>query len=202
MDLDFIKYSLNDESIKRFISKLNIIEGVRIEINGDIEELSQQEYKGKRVFIEVTDEEGYSIQSKIDFGVHVNMDIEQEAYCFDVCMDDEGASLLINSKEQIFTEKLRSLLKFGPFSTRYKDILDMAYLTEHLDREKLMASMHVYILDIDSMREKTMEDINNRLDSTFNNNAYLRNINQARRANWLGISVEEAMNKISVYLKE
>jgi len=29
------------------------------------------------------------------------------AYCLDVCLDDEGASLLINSKEQIFAEKLR-----------------------------------------------------------------------------------------------
>ena len=31
---------------------------------------------------------------------------------------------LINSKEQMFTEKLRSILKFGPLSTRYKDIFD------------------------------------------------------------------------------
>ena len=35
----------------------------------------------------------------------------------------------INSKEQMFTEKLRSLLKFGPNSTRYKDIFDMVYLS-------------------------------------------------------------------------
>jgi len=31
------------------------------------------------------------------------------------------ARLLINSYEQMLAEKLRSLLKFGPFSTRYKD---------------------------------------------------------------------------------
>lgn len=64
------------------------------------------------------------MESKIDFGVHVNMEIEQEKYCFDVCMDDDGASFLINSCEQIFVEKLRSLCKFGPFSSRYKDIYD------------------------------------------------------------------------------
>lgn len=32
---------------------------------------------------------------------------------------DDGPTLLINSKEQMFTEKLRSILKFGPTSTRH-----------------------------------------------------------------------------------
>lgn len=30
-----------------------------------------------------------------------------------LCHDDEGVSLLMNSKEQIFAEKLRALIKFG-----------------------------------------------------------------------------------------
>ncbi|WP_369127268.1 nucleotidyl transferase AbiEii/AbiGii toxin family protein [Treponema berlinense] len=47
-----------------------------------------------------------------------------------MAFDDEGASLLINSKEQMFTEKLRSLLRFGPVSTRYKDIFDMYFLKD------------------------------------------------------------------------
>ncbi len=55
------------------------------------------------------------------------MEIEQEEYCFDIGFDDEGASLLINTREQMFAEKLRSLLKFGTFSTRYKDVYDMYY---------------------------------------------------------------------------
>lgn len=79
LDLDFIRYSLEDESIRYFISKLNCLEGIRIEIKGNkIEQLSQQEYSGKRVYI--------------------------------IIKDDEGASLLINSCEQIFAEKLRSIL--------------------------------------------------------------------------------------------
>lgn len=65
------------------------------------------------------------INSKIDFGVHNKFQIEQEEYCFDIGFDNEGASLLINSKEQMLTEKLRSILKFGVFSTRYKDIFDI-----------------------------------------------------------------------------
>ena len=49
LDLDFIRYSLEDESIRYFISKLNCLEGIRMEIKGNrIEQLSQQEYSGKR----------------------------------------------------------------------------------------------------------------------------------------------------------
>ena len=43
-------------------------------------------------------------------------------------LDDEGATLLKNTYEQSFVEKLRSLLKFGANSRRYKDIFDMYYL--------------------------------------------------------------------------
>ena len=41
--------------------------------------------------------------------------------------DDEGASLLINSNEQMLSEKLRSLLKFVTFSTRFKDIYELCF---------------------------------------------------------------------------
>ena len=41
--------------------------------------------------------------------------------------DDEGASLLINSNQQMLSEKLWSLLKFGTFSTRFKDIYELCF---------------------------------------------------------------------------
>lgn len=86
LDLDFIRYSLEDESIRYFISKLNCLEGIRIEIKGNkIEQLSQQEYSGKRVYIIIKDDDGNVIESKIDLGIHANMNIEQDTYCFDVC---------------------------------------------------------------------------------------------------------------------
>ena len=61
----------------------------------------------------------------------VILELEQEEYCFDVCMDDQGASLLKNSKEQSITEKLRALLVFGVNDKRYKDIYDMYYLKRY-----------------------------------------------------------------------
>lgn len=47
MDLDFIRYSLRDDSIRSFISRLNCLDGISIQIAGAIEELSQQEYHRK-----------------------------------------------------------------------------------------------------------------------------------------------------------
>ena len=59
--------------------------------------------------------------------ISIRKQIEQEEYCFDTTYDDEGASLLINSNEQMLSEKLRSLLKFGTFSTRFKDIYELCF---------------------------------------------------------------------------
>lgn len=78
------------------------------------------------------------LNSKIDLGVHNRLQIEQEEYCFDVGFDNEGACLLINSKEQMLTEKLRAILKFGVFSTRYKDVFDICYLSSLVDKDKLL----------------------------------------------------------------
>ena len=49
MDIDFIRYSLFDASIDSFIEKLNCLDGIVIKRVGKIEELSQQDYNGKRV---------------------------------------------------------------------------------------------------------------------------------------------------------
>ena len=78
MDLDFIRYSLSDESIRTFIDKLNCLDGITIRIDGDITELSQQEYNGKRVMVIIEDDTGHSLKSKIDLGVHKQVQIEQE----------------------------------------------------------------------------------------------------------------------------
>lgn len=71
----------------------------------DIEELKHQDYHGKTIKVRITDGEGTFVESKIDIDVHKHLELEQQEYCFDVCMDDEGASLLKNSKEQSVTEK-------------------------------------------------------------------------------------------------
>ena len=201
MDLDFIRYSLHDDSIRSFINRLNCLDGVAIQITGDIEELSQQEYHGKRVFITIMDDTGYSLRSKIDLGVHKQVQIEQDEYCFDVCMDDEGASLLINSKEQIFTEKLRSILRFGPLSTRFKDVFDLCYLSDHVDRQRLEQCIKTYILSDPGMRETNIDAVRTRVQQTFADRTYRQRLERSSSSNWMGISVNDALERISGFLK-
>ena len=102
IDIDFIRYALSDETIDLFVEKLNCIDGIRIKRTGKIEDLRQQDYKGKRVHIHITDDYNNLIESKIDLGVHKHIEVRQEEYCFDIAFDNEGASLLINTREQMF----------------------------------------------------------------------------------------------------
>lgn len=202
MDLDFIRYSLEEESIRRFVERLNCLEGIRISISAPIEELSQQEYNGKRVFVTIRDDTGHALQSKIDLGVHKQVQIEQDEYCFDVCMDDEGASLLINSMEQIFAEKLRSLLRFGPLSTRYKDLFDLCYLSEHIDTGKLRRCIDTYILSDPGMKENDIAAIQQRVQQTFKNRTYRQRLERSGSANWLDIPPDAVMDRIQAFLQK
>ena len=133
LDIDFIRLSLSNEAIDTFISKLNCLDGITLKRYGEIEDLKQQDYKGKRVFIQLQDDAGNMIVNKLDIGVHTHLNLEQEEYCFDIAFDEEGASVLINTNEQMFAEKLQSLLRLGAISTRYKDIFDMYYLSQHVE---------------------------------------------------------------------
>ena len=201
MDIDFIRYSLEEKSIRSFIEKINTIEGIHISITGEIEELKQQDYHGKRAYIQITDTFGNMVNSKIDFGVHNKLQIEQEEYCFDIGFDNEGASLLINSKEQMLTEKLRSILKFGVFSTRYKDIFDICYLLEFADKDKLLRCFEIYIYDDDGMKENTIEDVVARVQRTFSDKRYITNLETSKK-NWLDMSAKTALKNIVAFLKE
>ena len=200
MDIDFVRYSLDNDSIRRFIEKLNCMKNIKIEQVGDITELKQQDYHGKRVYILITDETGDSIESKIDLGVHKNLSIEQEEFCFDIAGYEEGATLLINSKEQMFVEKLRSLLKFGPNSTRYKDIFDLCFLSDLVDRKKLLECMNIVIFGDSGMKENDLKAVIKRVDATFSSQRYKSKLATSRK-NWLGIEISAVLDKVTGFLK-
>lgn len=199
MDIDFIRYSISDDSIHAFIQALDCLPDIHITQTGRITELRQQDYHGKRVFVSIADPTGDTIESKIDLGVHKHLQIEQEEYCFDIGCFDEGANLLINTKEQMFAEKLRSLLKFGPNSTRYKDIFDLCYLSGHVNKEKLTAYFRELIFDDPGMRENSMDDIRKRVKRTFDSAGYMKNLS-ASRHNWLGKDVSEVIASLQSFL--
>lgn len=203
MDLDFIKYSLEDNSIIRFIEELsNVDDGIKIEIDGEIKELHHQDYDGKRVNIELFDKYGNKLKTKLDIGVHKLLDIKQDEYCFDLSIINKNANLLINSKEQIFVEKIKSLLKLGFRLTRYKDLFDFYYLINRteLDKEKLMNCFNILIFKDETMRENNIEDVVNRLQMTFNSNAYRNHLSNPKN-NWLDITVDDAIMSVLKYIK-
>ncbi len=200
LDLDFIRYSLSDESIDRFIGRINCLEGINIVRVGKISELKQQDYHGKRVFVRITDSKGFSIENKLDLGVHNKLEVEQDEYCFDIAYDDNGASLLINSNEQMVAEKLKSLLRLGSLSTRYKDVFDLYYLFQHVDKEKLQMCLSIYIFEDSRMRENTMDEIYVRVEKVFLDKLYSNNL-KTRNVNWLGEEVDVVQKGILDYLK-
>lgn len=95
-------------------------------------------------------------------------------------MDDEGATLLKNTVEQSFVEKLRSLLKFGNNSRKYKDIFDMFYLKDVISREKVLEIVDILILQDEGMFENSVNDIVRRVSRTFKDDQYIRRVNSFR----------------------
>ena len=201
IDLDFIHYSIEDNAIRGFIQKMNCIPNVKIEIIGAIEELKHQDYHGKSIKVRITDENGSTVESKIDIGVHKHLELEQEEYCFDVCMDEEGASLLKNTKEQSMVEKLRALLIFGANNRRYKDIYDMYYLKDDLNPDRFLRYMNMLIFEDEGMRENGMDDIIRRLESCFKDENFLKRIS-ASRQRWIDEDIEVITEGIVAFFRE
>ena len=137
----------------------------------------------------------------MDLGVHKYLEIEQEEYCFDIAFNDEGASLLINTKEQMFVEKLRSLLKFGVFSTRYKDIYDMYYLCDKINIKKLYDCIYIFIIKDLEMREDSITEIIKRVDKIFKDNVYKNRVDKSEKR-WLDDNIEDIFKRILETMKK
>lgn len=203
LDLDFIKYSLSDSSIVDFINKLNDVDSdIKLTIKYPIKKLKHQDYDGKRVNLDFFDSSGKKYNLKMDIGIHKNLELEQEEYCFDFNSINENVILFINSKEQILSEKLKSILKFGATSKRYKDIFDIYYLINinPVDNAKLKLLIDNYIINDNEMWENSYDDIYNRLSNTFENKEYYSELSNARD-NWLEMSVDDVINVILKYIK-
>ena len=181
LDIDFIRYSLDDTAISAFIEKLND-KDIKIKITLPIKKLHHQDYDGKRVFIEISDNFGNVFPTKLDIGVHKDMDIDQDELCF---------------KEQICVEKIKSLLKFGITSTRYKDIFDIYYLfnTNNFSNNRFFKYLDKLVFKDTLIDENNIIDLKSSLESILYNNKFKSMISMARN-NWLEISIDEAITSI------
>ena len=201
MDLDFIKYSLEDKSIYNFIKELNNVnDNIEISIEGSPTKLHHQDYDGKRVYVILKDKYGESIRTKLDIGVHKYFDIVQDEYLFDFNILGDSVSLLINSNEQIIVEKLKSLLKFGITSTRFKDIFDFYYLinNQEVDRKKLLSYIELLIYKDETIKQNNYDELMKRLTSVLNSKQYKSRLNHAN-SNWLEIPVDKVIKNVLKY---
>lgn len=201
LDLDFIKYSLDNNSIVNFINELNKSDKESvIKINGNIEKLHHQLYDGKRVNISITDNYNNVLETKLDIGVHKYFELDQDEYIFDFDIFDGSISLLINSLEQIVCEKLKSLLKFGIRSTRYKDIFDFYYLINNnlLNKDRLIKYIDLLIIKDDKINQKNINDISSRLKVILNNRRFIDRLDNAR-SNWINMPVNDVIDNILLY---
>jgi len=114
-------------------------------------------------------------------------------------LDDEGATLLKNTYEQSFVEKLRSLLEFGANSRRYKDIFDMYYLRTVVSEDKMKELMDILIFDDPDMFENSVDDIVRRLKGTFKDEQYLKRVSESRQR-WMDNEIHEISNGIVEYI--
>ncbi|MGN0545079.1 MAG: nucleotidyl transferase AbiEii/AbiGii toxin family protein [Acutalibacteraceae bacterium] len=201
MDVDFLGYSLGDASIQRFVRRLNRVADCDIRIDGPIVELRQKEYKGKRINLALTDEAGRSIRTKIDIGVHSDKFIQQEDFQFKVITDTNGVVLLVNPKEQMFVEKLKSLLRFGVITTRYKDVYDLFYLLRYVNAKVLSDYLRICVFENPTMLENDVKDIERRLARIFSSKTFLKRMANPDYA-WIDESVDVIVNGLLDFFKK
>ena len=81
LDFDFVRYDISDKSIKLFILLLNNYHpNYKIRCL-KIDDLHQDDYKGKRVLISIKDKTR-ELKFKMDIGVHTLLAVEQKVSCF------------------------------------------------------------------------------------------------------------------------
>ena len=105
--------------------------------------------------------------------------------------------MLVNSIEQVFAEKLTSLIKFGRITTRYKDIFDIYYFIDSgdINKEKLSLCFNEYIFKAKETRYHNIHDINKRLRGIFSNKVFLSQADTAQ-SNWLELPINEVTIRI------
>ena len=200
VDFDFIKLPLNDNQIRIFLKLLNGIEGIKIETIR-IEELKHQDYKGRRVYIKICDVYKNILYGKLDIGVHKHCSLKQREYCFDIFACEDTVSLLINSPEQIFTEKLKSLIRHDVFSTRFKDVFDMYFLLDKIDRSELLHCFDILIYDDKQLKIKNVHGVYDKILSIFTDETYVLNIKTSKR-NWVDVDVAIILETILTFLSD
>ena len=93
-----------------------------------------------------------------------------------------------------------SLLKFGVLSTRYKDVIDIYYLGQHVDYKKLQVCLDSYIFRDPQMREHCVADVVKRVRDIFSDRLYVERLTASDK-NWIGEDVATITRSIETFLE-
>ena len=201
IDLDLIRIYLADDNLYKIFTSYKL-RGIDLYINiNEITNLKHQGYKGKRIPVIIRDTFNNEINTKIDVGVHTEYNIDQDELCFNTCIDNENITLFVNSKEQIFVEKIIPIIKFGSLSTRYKDYYDLYWLIKNgnLNKDKVIKIMDDKIFNIGINNINSIEELINLIENILSNEKYLEKLND-RKNNWIEIGNIELKKELIEYL--
>ena len=81
LDFDFVRYDISNESLYSFIDDLNVFEQTFLISIVSIEELHQDDYHGKRLWVTISDQKT-KLKFKMDIGVHTLTMVEQDKLVF------------------------------------------------------------------------------------------------------------------------
>ena len=201
IDFDLLRYPIDNNSIVLLVDQLNNLnDGIKVSINGEIEELHQEDYKGRRVHLKLSDDNGDELMIKLDIGVHTYHAIAQSVVVFEFG-DNISFPLKANPCEQVFAEKLMSLVKFGLNSTRFKDIYDLYYLVDNnlLNIQKLKEILNLFI-SLNYRDINTIYDIVLSIEETLNDPFFEKEASKSKHS-WVEVDYDEVKETIIEFLK-
>lgn len=137
--------------------------------------------------------------TKVDVGVHTRKDIRQVECAFAALADESDKTLLANSKEQIFAEKLLSLLRHGFLSTRGKDIYDMFYLMDKVNLQQLRTLVATLIVQNRRCPIREPRRIVEFVSEVFVNRRFMRTLS-SRDSNWLQIPHQRVTTELIKFI--
>lgn len=203
IDFDLIRYSIDKSSIVLFVEKMNTVDdGIEVSINGDIEDLHQEDYRGVRVNLLLIDNKKNNLKIKLDIGVHTYTAIEQNKIAFNFESDRSGVSMKVNPPEQIFVEKLISLSRLGVLSTRYKDVSDMYYLIAEckISIEKVREILDLFLAN-SKRRPNTIFQLKNSIQDTLDDKYYIKEASKPE-SHWIDEDFETIKNTIIIFVNQ
>ena len=199
LDFDFVRYDISNESLYSFINDLNLFEQSFLISIVSIEELHQDDYHGKRLWVTISDQKT-KLKFKMDIGVHTLMMVEQDILAFVFLHDNESLTVKANPPEQIFAEKAYSLAKHGLLTERFKDVFDMYYLINNKNLNHKLIKDCLDLLTINGIYNLNSSiDVINKISDIFENQ-YFKDRLRLSKHKWLDDEDEVVLKSIIDYL--